>query len=54
MSLNENNEPERNPYTIRLSDEEVADVREITNVDAVAPGVVAIVRAAITRHKQGK
>ena len=38
--------------TIKLTAEEIADVRRITNVDAVAPGVVAIVRRAIAQHKE--
>ena len=51
---NETNENERKPYTIQLSDGEVAAVREITKVDAVAPGVVAIVRTAIEKHNSQK
>lgn len=42
---------ERKPYTILLTDAEVADVRDITKVDAVAPAVVSIVRKMIELEK---
>ena len=52
--MSDNNENERKPYTIQLSDGEVASVREITKVDAVAPGVVAIVRTAIEEFNNSR
>ena len=38
-------------YAIRFSDSEVADVRDITKVEAVAPAVRSIVLKEIERHK---
>ena len=40
--------------TIKLTPEEIAAVRDITLVDAVAPGVVQIVRRAIAEHQRNK
>lgn len=39
------------PYTIRFADSEVAAVRDITKVDAVATAVRSIVLKEIERHK---
>ena len=39
------------PYAIRFADCEVADIRDITKVDAVAPAVRSIVLKEIERHK---
>lgn len=44
---------ERKPYTILLTDDEVAWVRDYTKVDAVAPAVVAVVRKAKEAHERG-
>ena len=38
-------------YAIRFSDSEVADVRDMTKVEAVAPAVRSLVLKAIERHK---
>ena len=38
-------------YAIRFSDSEVADVRDITKVEAVAPAVRSIVLKEIEKHK---
>lgn len=46
----ENQEPLKT-YAIRFSDSEVADVRDITKVEAVAPAVRSIVLKEIERHK---
>lgn len=39
---------------LRLSESEINAVRQITKVDAIAPGVVAIVRKAIELYKEGR
>ena len=46
------NEEETKQINIRLTDAEIAAVRNITKVDAVAPAVVSIVRKEIERHNQ--
>ena len=38
-------------YAIRFADSEVADIRDITKVDAVAIAVRSIVLKEIERHK---
>ena len=38
-------------YAIRFSDSEVADIRDITKVEAVAPAVRSIVLKEIEKHK---
>jgi len=48
-----NTNEERRPYTILLTDTEVAAVRDMTKVDAVAPAVVAVVRKAMEAHEKG-
>ena len=45
-------EKPKRDYTIRLDDDEVAAIREMTKVDAVAPAVVAIVRTAIEQRQR--
>ncbi len=47
-------EEEYRQINIRLSDEEIACVRDIVKVDAVAPAVVSIVRRAIEEYKKAK
>lgn len=47
-----NTNEERKPYTILLTDSEVAAVRDMTKVDAVAPAVVAVVRKAIEAENE--
>jgi hypothetical protein len=49
-----NNEEEYKQVNIRLKDEEIAAIREITQVDAVATAVVAIVRQKIVEHKKSE
>ena len=49
-----NKERKQRDITIRLWDDEIADVADITKVDAVAPGVVAIVRTRIEEHRKAK
>lgn len=49
-----NNEEEYRQINIRLKDDEIAAVREITQVDAVATAVVAIVRKKIAEHKKAE
>ena len=46
------NEEETKQVNIRLTDAEIAAVRELTKVDAVAPAVVSIVRKAIAKEAQ--
>ena len=38
-------------YAIRFSDSEVADIRDMTKVEAVAPAVRSIVLKEIEKHK---
>lgn len=47
-------EEEYRQYNIRLSDDEVSAIRDITKVDAVATAVVAIVRKTIAECKKEK
>lgn len=44
---------EKQQVNIRLTAEEIAEVRDITKVDALAPAIVAIIRKEIERvHAQ--
>ena len=43
----------RRDYSIKLYDDEVAAIRNITKVDAIAPAVVALLRKAIEENKNG-
>ena len=45
-----NHTREKRDITISLDSDEIAAVRDITKVDAVAPGVVAIVRKTTEEH----
>ena len=45
-------EEEYRQINIRLTDAEIAAVRDLTKVDAVATAVVAIVRKAIEAHTE--
>lgn len=46
-------EDEKQQVNIRLTAEEIAEVRNITKVDALAPAIVAIIRKEIERfHTQ--
>ena len=47
-------EEEYRQYNIRLSDNEVAKIRDITKIDPVATAVVAIVRRFIATNKEDK
>ena len=49
--MNTEEENSRN-ITIRLTDAEIAAVRDLTKVDAVAPAVVAIVRKVIEKESK--
>lgn len=49
---NNEDEYEYRQINLRLKDEEISAVREITKVDAVATAVVAIVRKAIAEHNR--
>ena len=44
-------EEEYRQINIRLTDAEIAAVRDLTKVDAIAPAVVSIVRKAIEQSK---
>lgn len=44
-------EEEYRQINIRLTDAEIAAVRDLTKVDAIAPAVVSIVRKAIEQNK---
>ena len=46
-----NTPEELKTYAIRFSDSEVADIRDITKVDAVAPAVRSIVLKEIEKRK---
>ena len=48
-----NTPEELKTYAIRFSDSEVADVRDITKVEAVAPAVRSIVLKEIEKRKTG-
>ncbi len=50
----ENQTEKKRDITVSFTEAEIAAVRDITKVDAVAPGVVAIVRRAIEAHKKQK
>lgn len=45
------NEETLKTYAVRFSDSEVADVRDITKVEAVATAVRSIVLKEIEKHK---
>lgn len=49
--MNAHEEETLKPYTIRFADSEVAAVRDITKVDAVAIAVRSIVLKEIEKHK---
>lgn len=50
--MDKSNEEPSKQITIRLTDSEIEDVRDLTKVDAVAPAVVSIVRKAIAKAKE--
>lgn len=49
--MNQQEQDKVRDITIKLNETEIAAVQEMTLVDAVAPGVVAIVRRAIKDHQ---
>lgn len=42
---------EQKLYAVRLTDSEVAEIRDMTKVDAIGPAVRSIVLKEIERHK---
>ena len=49
--MNPNEEEILKTYAIRFSDSEIADIRDMTKVEAIAPAVRSIVLKEIEKHK---
>lgn len=51
--MNDTTQATKRDVSIRLDDTEIACIHDMTKVDAVAPGAVAVIRKAIELFKAG-